>query len=131
MEGLGKLTYKLPSTNILNQVTLEYPYIHSIMEDDTHMLLLFFFFSFLFPLRDENTKFNIIIFQHLEFNIAVMFSCIIYSFLYGINNGKREYIFFLRFFYIHSSSIPLHKYYEKYISSYSRSLKRNYRKTSR
>ena len=45
MEGLGKLTYELSSTNILNQVTLKHQYTHSMIENNTHMR---FFFSFLF-----------------------------------------------------------------------------------
>ena len=47
--GLRKLTYELPSTNILNKVTLEHQYTHSMMENTTHMRLLFFFsFSIFF-----------------------------------------------------------------------------------
>ena len=49
MEGLGKLTYELPSTNILNQVTLEHQYTYSMMENTIHMsLLLFIFFKHIY-----------------------------------------------------------------------------------
>ena len=46
MEGLRKLTYKLSSTNILNQVTLENQYTHSMIENNTHMHFFFLHFSF-------------------------------------------------------------------------------------
>ena len=49
MEGIEKLTCKLSPTNILDKVTLEYQYTCSMMENTTHMCLLFFFcFCFLF-----------------------------------------------------------------------------------
>ena len=37
MEGIGKLTYKLSQTNILNKVTLEYQYTCSMMENTMHI----------------------------------------------------------------------------------------------
>ena len=37
MKGLGKLTYELPSTNILNQVTLEHQYTYSMIENTMHI----------------------------------------------------------------------------------------------
>ena len=46
MEGLGKLTYELSSTNILNQVTLKHQYTHSMIENNTHMWFSIFFFIF-------------------------------------------------------------------------------------
>ena len=46
MKGLGKLIYELPSTNILNKVTLEHQHIHLMIENTTH--LRFFFLIFLF-----------------------------------------------------------------------------------
>ena len=42
MEGLGKLTYELPSTNILNKVTLEHQNTHSMTENTIHMCLFLF-----------------------------------------------------------------------------------------
>ena len=51
MTGLGKLTYKLPSTNILNEVTLKHQYTCPMMENTMHIhtcaYFSFLFFSFI------------------------------------------------------------------------------------
>ena len=54
MEGLKNLTYELPSTNILNQVTLKHRYTHSMMENNKHMRLFFFHFIFFFLTYIQN-----------------------------------------------------------------------------
>ena len=41
MKGLGKLTYKLSSTYIINQMILEPQYTHSMIENNTHMHFFF------------------------------------------------------------------------------------------
>ena len=53
MQGLGKLTYELPSTNTLDKMTLEYQYTRSMMENTMHIhtcayFSLFFIFVFSF-----------------------------------------------------------------------------------
>ena len=50
MKGLGKLTYELPSTNILNQVTLEHQYTYSMMEEYHTCAYYFSFILFYFIL---------------------------------------------------------------------------------
>ena len=47
MEGIGKLTYELPSTNILNQVTLKHQYTHSMIENNAHAFFFSFFFKYI------------------------------------------------------------------------------------
>ena len=45
MQGLGKLTYELPSTNTLDKMTLEYQYTRSMMENTMHIRTCVFFSS--------------------------------------------------------------------------------------
>ena len=59
MEGLRKLTYELSSTNILNKVTLEHQYTHSMMENTKHMRLLFFFFFIFFYIYSNAHTLNV------------------------------------------------------------------------
>ena len=49
MKGLGKLTYELPSTNILDTVTLEHQHTHPTMENTMHIHTCAYF-SFLFSI---------------------------------------------------------------------------------
>ena len=47
MKGHGKLTYELPSTNILDTVTLEHQHTHPTMENIMH-IHTYAYFSFIF-----------------------------------------------------------------------------------
>ena len=46
MEGLGKLTYELSSTNILDKMTLKYQYTRSMMENAFFFWVLFIYLFF-------------------------------------------------------------------------------------
>ena len=58
MEGIGKLTYKLSQTNILNKVTLEYQYTCSMMENTMHIhtcayFIYLFIYKCIYPVHKQ------------------------------------------------------------------------------
>ena len=80
MEGLKNLTYELPSTNILNQVTLEHQYTHSMIKNNTH--LRFFFFNFF------HSFFFLFNFFSFLFFIFFIFFFYIYKNVHTLNMNK-------------------------------------------